>query len=841
MNKKYRRGIAASLAVLSAFNCLTTTAIAAKKSSTSDNMATALRGGAGYGVEVGSTLSINTAARPTHDLTKTEIDTTSESGGGSGGALGNSNKNEKPALPPFNFANSMMSVINNGNDNYYKTYSKAYIDPGEGRGVSVIDLMNKIEDTSQLVVNAPQADSKEQGDAITKQITEKNTISLEDILVFYLSDPSYVDEYGLDKGNTTITGVTGQVTVDNVRVFYGYVPEFEGYRGKTGETVKSTLPESIVVDKSTVTADARNDYLNTGSEGYETPYKNLFETDDEGVVEDAYILIRKLLGTDNVEDKVIDNAVIKKNEEFKPSDSKAYEEVLKEAASLQNYMAERTEWVANEVEKEVAKIEEKRTKALEEAEEAFEAAIESWQASQPKPPSTAGVPPEQIAAIISAFSAAVNSWQNQRIPIEQNYVTQVNDINTEFDELIAETRDDYGSFKNGKRQEYNGNHMDSYLDFRSAAALFDGNGTLDINYGSNSNCINNAYGYEGNVADAGGSVFGDVEETSNFNSEDGIEALLWYLWITDGVTGIPEESKIKTIEAYIGNAEETEKVLMFRKWLIEHELYFNNDYEGGYTLDQNIYSDELLQNWAAVYGDNKEDIEASLENLGYPSNIADIYCDSKMGSEYPYLEGYTNASYITVNGSDYLDNNSILSRAIQFYDQFGLIDGDNIPDVKKLSLRYYTDVKVTGYSNDNMYTSSNFVRYEWYVYYSATSDNKDAADVVYHATTTAQSCPFTPTAQGRYWVECYQSGKRSFGEHLEYSKANFLVDESTQTVLMSVYTQNAESKLDEKLVAEKTLLLSDEDGYYLESGTSAQWRASGNTVLTTFSTERVSD
>lgn len=398
-----------------------------------------------------------------------------------------------------------------------------------------------------------------------------------------------------------------------------------------------------------------------------------------------------------------------------------------------------------------------------------------------------------------------------------------------------------GPFQKKARNDYDSNHPSDYQQYKNAVDLFDVSG-YNIDFDTQRYSEN------------------DIEN-ANFTTADGIDALLWYLWVSEGRDQIPKDCPVSTIEDWIGDKDYSDKVLAFRKWLIKNELYINEAYTAGhkYTLDPDIWDGgNLLELWAAVYySPSVDNVSQCLEKTnhayyGDDSLVRDLQSISEgivssteetgynklNNTPYSYLEGYTNASFIPKQTAvaDY----SVFDNAMAFYQKFGMnSDKNNIPAEKHMNLGFYKDVMVTGYSNNVVQTSAILGRYEWYVYYDE-GGNRENAEVVYHNTTTMLNCPFTAIQKGTYWIDCYQSGYTTYEERLQYTLTYFLTEEITHTVLMSSLAPDIQIKLDEKTVAEKVKLQTDEDGYVVDEA-AMQWRAYGNRVVENFTTQRVSD
>ena len=398
-----------------------------------------------------------------------------------------------------------------------------------------------------------------------------------------------------------------------------------------------------------------------------------------------------------------------------------------------------------------------------------------------------------------------------------------------------------GAFQKKARNDYDSDHPGDYQQYKNAVDLFDVSG-YNINFDSQRYSEN------------------DIEQ-ANFTSADGIDALLWYLWVSEGRDQIPKDCPVSTIEDWIGDKDYSDKVLSFRKWLINNELYINESYTAGhkYTLDPEIWDNgKLLELWASVYYlESVDNIEECLKRSnhayygsdtqvselqdvsdGIISRTASTEYNKMENTPYFYLDGYTNASFIPKqsNVAEY----SLFDNAVAFYQKFGMNSSkNNISADKHINLGFYKDVEVTGYSNNVVQTNGILRRYEWYIYYDE-GGNRNNAEVIYHNTTSTLECPFTAIQKGTYWIDCYQSGYTTYEERLQYTTTYFLTEEITHTILMSSLVPDVQIKLDEKTVAEKIKLQTDEDGYVVEE-TSMMWRANGDRVVANFSTQRVSD
>jgi len=648
------------------------------------------------------------------------------------------------------------------------------------------------------------------------------------------------------------------------QAYNGYGPEFESeeVRGKP------ILNNGYLTSDGTKMADGAKTFAGTE----DNPYGDLFDAKDN-IIEDSYILIRRLLGVDGSNSGGLAGSAASgdtsRNSECKSSQNLS--SWISQAGEYANYPGERQDWtIKNRVEPEVKRLEEEiktltelneqlanqitaineaMAAAIQAAQNAYSQAMSAYASacasamsgyngtgprpSLPSPPS-----PPDISSIVNNAMAQIADIQNQ--------IAENNEKIAEDYQLITEWKDPEGEKQLNAREEYNGLNMDRYNKYKVVVELFDGgDGLPDMQYGG------------GERAGQSMSELGGETLVLPTDPND-IEGLLWYLWVSEGMTEISD--KINSIEQLVG-FDEAEKIKQFRVWLIQNEIYLNPDFSdgNGYTLNQDIWDNgELLNLWKTIYGEpSVESVDKCLEgdNHAYYGNDSlvnelkgianrivgntnDSGYNKLTDSPYPYLEGYTNASFIPKQSTvaDY----SIFDSAIVFFNKLGMnSDSDNIPADKHMNLGFYKDVEVTGYSNNVFEKNAIFGRYEWYVYYDE-GGNRSSAEVVYHNTTTSLECPFTAVQSGTYWIDCYQSGYRTYEERLQYTVTYFLTEEITHTILMSSLTPDLQIKLDEKTVAEKIKLQTDEEGYVVDKA-AMQWRAYGDRVVENFTTQRVSD
>jgi len=415
--------------------------------------------------------------------------------------------------------------------------------------------------------------------------------------------------------------------------------------------------------------------------------------------------------------------------------------------------------------------------------------------------------------------------------------------------LKMDVNNPYGKFQASSRENYDLENEDAHKRYQAICDIL-GGGDYDYEFESSRDRLPDGF---------------DEDESSAYSTDE-TEALFWFNSVLTGTLDIPSvDGRMPTLEEYVEiQGYDPDEVNAFRQWLINNGLYYNpanSSYPyNGWTISPEEWDDgNLLTLWKAVYyAPAVDNIQTCLE----PGNHAyyDVYCDmdelqsvsaaivgnadatgyNKFDESpyYPYLNGYTNASFIPKQTS--VSEYSVFDNALAFYHKLGMdSDKTNIPADKHMNLGFYKDVEVTGYSNNVIQTNQIFGRYEWYVYYSD-SGNKANAEVVYHDTTTSLECPFTAVQDGTYWVDCYQSGCRTYEERMQYTITYFLTEEVTKTVLMSSLTPDIQIKLDEKTVAEKIKLKTDDEGYVVDDA-AMQWRAYGDRVVENFTTQRVSD
>lgn len=779
-----------------------------------------------------------------------------------------------------------MDDIRTGSGSSYSSRGTAYYDANNGRGVSFVPLTGSDSVfgtitsvfgcderflTGATIYTSPRSannvatlykafrEEAEDGTPIVKAISNASDY-FNKLAAYYHAlqktsgdSKTYSTTLGTD-GKIKLLGDTNSL---GNQAYNGYGPEFESNKVRGS----SILNEGLLTAEGNMMVNGAKTFVGTS----DNPYGDLFNAKNN-ILEDSYILIRRLLGVNNNDENGIPNSLAA-NDTSRNSvctSSQNLSSWVSQANELTNYPSERQEWtIKNRVEPEVKRLEEEIKTLTEENERLAEQIAEIEKAMS----DAINAAIKAYNEAMSSFSAAMSNYKGQGTPpsppsppnisgIASSFQSQITTINAKISEnnqkiqedykLILEWKDPEGEKQLNAREEYNGLCSDKYAKYKVAVELFDGNGNLpDIQYG-------NGMRSGQSMSELGGETIPLPTDPND------IEGLLWYLWVSEGITEIPD--KINSIEQLVGY-DEAEKIKEFRVWLIQNEIYLNPGYsEGnGYTLNKDIWNaGELLKLWATVYGvPSVESVGKCLESENHAyygsdaavndlkSISAGIIKDTENSgynkltdTKYPYLEGYTNASFIPKQSN--VDDYSLFDSAMVFYQKIGMdSDSENIPLNKHINLGFYKDVEVTGYSNNVVQTSAILGRYEWYVYYDE-NENRENAEVVYHNTTTTIECPFTAVQSGTYWIDCYQSGYTTYEERLQYTVTYFLTEEVTHTLLMSSLTPDIQIKLDEKTVAEKIKLQTDENGYIVDES-AMQWRAYGDRVVENFATQRVSD
>ncbi len=692
-------------------------------------------------------------------------------------------------------------------DEVYRRTGTAFYDLGSGRGVSYVKIKDSNMDSMLPFVPAsasiPRYTELKQG--------YDTSPTLNNLMQLYHASPT---------GNSHTVYVPANeaerlaVAGNTIRVWTGYSPAIES---------KDERLHPIVQDESSLTSEGQDMYKNSG-EYDTTPYPNVFGVDDKAVIEDSYILIRKLLDVDNNHTDGLPSA-----------------REMSDISTCENSGALRN-----------AKIQARNIKtAYERERESFTDCKTTDNISRllnaPGRPiirdrqygyfNSDGI---RTGTNWSKYNHDLASWMQSvindldyppdysiSIPVPNSSPSYSSTIDSYRNDLVTKIRQDDGSFQRDARKEYNNTNASQYQRYINAIDMFDtGNGALEF--------------------DANRPSDTDIE-TDNFSTEDDTEALLWYLWLTYGWTDIPSGVKVRTVTDFIGDRSISEPILAFRTWLIRKEIYLNDSWSSGngYTLNKDMWNDgELLTYWLKVYGSGYGDcIENCISpyERKYPDEFRELTgrSNNNMNDDlYPYLEGYTNASYIPYNPRK-VEDYSVFDNAVTLLGKLGLNGGQNIPPDKWIDLGFYTDVQVVKYSNDSLIKTGVYDRYEWYVYYNPNGNDRNGAEVVFHDSSTSRDCPYTAIAEGYYWVECYQSGYSTYVEKYTYNKTNFLVEEITGTVLMTSFVPQIQTRTNTITLPEKVQLLSEEAGYL--NNNSMTWRAQNGRIIASFNTERRSD
>lgn len=262
----------------------------------------------------------------------------------------------------------------------------------------------------------------------------------------------------------------------------------------------------------------------------------------------------------------------------------------------------------------------------------------------------------------------------------------------------------------------------------------------------------------------------------------------------------------------------------------------------GYTLDKGIVQFDssrlmtLFKNMPKVYYSGGESYVFKSYYTGDYNNFFTMDTTTKLTvfDNYEYLKGYANAADASGIGTG-----SKYDSAILFHHY--LFDKNPYLTFTSLDYNYYTDLKAIDYNANTKMDDTIFQRYEWYVYHN-TSNSKSGAKIVYHSSTTQMECPFSPVEAGYYWVDCYQSSNTTYYEDIMFSKASFLTEEQTRTVLMamgSVFSQ----RINEKNINEKVKVSSfnEDGGMHYAAGDKAKFSIHNGVVEAAYPTEHMAD
>lgn len=693
-----------------------------------------------------------------------------------------------------------------GEDTYHDT-GHAYYDLGAGRGVSYVKIPGS--DIGSALPFSPGTASMPKYNQLKQAYEASPTVN--NLMQLYHASPTGNNHTVYVPANDAERVAIGGNTI---RIWAGYSPAVESEEERL---------KPIVQDEASLTSEGKDMYKNRGS--YDTtPYPNVFGTDDKGIIEDSYILINKLL---DVETNSTDGLPSAKEMSSVTTceDSTALTNGKKQANDIKrNYETNRENFTDRAVTTNITQL---LNNSGRPSSNAYKYGIYN----------AYGV---RIGTKWWLYNSDLRSWMSSKIDgldyppdydVSLPPATSSPGYGSELDSyrssLVTKMRDDTGKFQQDARKDYNESNEDKYRQYLNAIDMYDtGSDALDFDTSKPSET--------------------DIEDTV-FATLDDTEAVLWYMWITYGWTDVPEKMKVVGIEGIIGDHEQAQLILDFRKWLINKGLYLNPAWSGGngYTLNKELWNDgELLEYWKKVYGGEYGScVESCISpyERKYPDEYNNIL--NRSGNEmnealYPYLKGYVNASYIPYKSTK-VEDYSIFDNAITLFSKLGLDGGDNIPANKHLDLGFYTDIEVVKYSNDNLIKSGVYDRYEWYVYYNPNGNSRNGAEVVFHDSSTSRDCPYTAIAEGYYWVECYQSGYSTYEEKFTYNKTNFLVDEATDTVLMTSFIPQIQTRTNTVTQPEKVQLLSEDAGYL--NNNSMTWRAQNGRIIASFNTERRSD
>lgn len=797
-----------------------------------------------------------------------------------------------------------MDDVRTGGSDAYVSQGKAYYDTGNGRGVSYTPLTGnnsifgnisspfgadeRFNSGASIYTSARSANNvaalyralreeAEDGTPIVKSIS--NAADYFNKLAAYyhalqkISGDSKTYSTALDpNGKIMMLGDTESL---GNQAYNGYGPEFES------DDVRGTG----IIENGILNSDGL-DMVNgakTFVGSIDNPYGDLFEAKDN-IEEDCYILIRRLLG-------VNDNGTSDNKNPWNELNSTPREEIKAINEDNGNISAAMDAFL-NKLIDEAKKYERDRQRQVNQEVRTAQSIIRSALSDEPIASRTGKIhycstPPDSspygswwrtghethgrshctyqlfdpagfAAARRNWWSQNIErlpNWQNSELPTDYSAGYSVNTTpytssgnRAQLTALLADINNKYGKFQASSREAYDLANEEAHKRYQAICDIL-GNGDYDYEFESQRDHLPDGF---------------DIDESSDYSTDES-EGLFWINSVLTGTLDIPSvDGRMPTFEEYIeSQGYDPDEVKAFREWLIDNGLYYNpantSSPYNGWTISPEEWEDgKLLELWKAVYYvPSVDNVQSCLETGNHAyygddervaelQSIADAIVANTDASEYnkfsdsiyPYLDGYTNASFIPKQTA--VSDFSVFDNAMSFYRQLGMdSDKNNIPAEKHMNLGFYKDVEVTGYSNNIIQTSGILGRYEWYVYYSE-SGSKESAEVVYHDTTTSLECPFTAVQSGTYWIDCYQSGYTTYEERMQYTVTYFLTEEITQTVLMSSLTPDIQIRLDEKTVAEKVKLHTDENGYVVDDA-AMQWRAYGDRVVENFTTQRVSD
>lgn len=719
------------------------------------------------------------------------------------------------------------------------------------------------------------------------------------------SDNNFYNTYISPKGIITLMGDEKGSTLQ--KQYNGYRPEFES------DDIRS-IP---ILEGGKLTSEGL-DMVNGAKtfvvDNEDNPYGDVFlaahddsgNVDDSKIAEDCYILIRRLLDVDD-NTNVLGNlnstpreeitAINEDNGNISATMDAFLNDLIKEA---KDYEAARKGQVKIDVDKAKSVISDAITKEpistggtgiarnrnKEQGPDAPQYGVHWWDHVQDVYDAYGNYLYTVWRFNSSKFAQARRNWWNKEIVNEMPNWNNDELATPYWSELrpntstatkkatsigvLADLRLDvtnpYGKFQASSRENYDLENKDAHERYQAICDIL-GDGDYDYEFESAREGFHDGFD----------------EEAPDYKdyATDETESLFWFNSVLTGVLDLPKIGRrIPSFKEFVEfKGFNYEEVNAFRQWLINNGLYYNPDNTtppyNGWTISSEEWEDgKLLELWKAVYYANSADnirdclgsLDISKSNLDEAkfNAIADSIASNASETEYnkinptyyPYLNGYTNASFIpnppaTTSkqkiGKRYVTTTSlnipeysIYDNAMSFFHQLGMdSDKNNIPADKHMNLGFYKDVQVTGYSNNYVKTDGILGRYEWYVYYDD-GGNRSSAEVVYHDTTTSLECPFTAVQDGTYWVDCYQSGYSTYEERMRYTTTYFLTEEVTKTILMSSLTPDIQIRLDEKTIAEKIKLKTDDEGYVVDDA-AMQWRAYGDRVVENFTTQRVSD
>lgn len=292
-----------------------------------------------------------------------------------------------------------------------------------------------------------------------------------------------------------------------------------------------------------------------GTLGGNEIYGNLFETSNDGILEDAYIMISKLLGSNNrnntllYDSNLVDIDSIESLSDYLSRNSSTYIEELQRR--VEDYEGCREEWIKYTI------FEEKKA-ALSDFEANNHSAYSKYRA--PTAPSIDGLSEEEAEKALEEYRSEYSEWKKGN-PEAAHALSQDLERNRQrYEELVAS--------------------YDETDHYNSLCEQFDSFNTSGENIGE----------YPAYLA----------AKASVEMIEDKDDEIAWFNWVTRGTTEVDPNDK--------STWSCPEDAAAFREWLIKRDLY-EGDYNG-YSMDMDIYTNEseggtVLSLWESVYNNGK--------------------------------------------------------------------------------------------------------------------------------------------------------------------------------------------------------------------------------------------